>query len=88
VERATRQYDGTNALCCSGPIIGANKKLAIEIQESNVRDAIDCGADAMVTICPICDAVLRRPTSQLGLPKIFITELCRMALGEVAWPGR
>jgi hypothetical protein len=30
--------------------------------------------------------VLRRPTSKLGLPKIFITDLCRIALGEKPWP--
>ncbi len=86
VERPPRQYEKLNALCCSGPVIGINKELAIDMQEKNVRDALDCGAQAMITMCPICDAVLRRPTSRLGLPKIFITDLCRMALGEIAWP--
>ena len=86
VERCSRQYEGVNALCCSAPIVGTNRDLAVEIQEKNVKDAIDCGADAMITICPICDAVMRRPTSQHGLSKIFITDLCRMVLGEIAWP--
>ena len=88
VERPSRQYEGVNVLCCSGPIVGSNKKLAVEIQESNVKDAIDCGAEAMITICPICDAVMRRSTSQFGLNKIFITDLCRMALGEIPWPEK
>jgi len=86
VERPPREYEGVNAVCCTAPIIRANKELAIDIQEKNIRDALGCGADALITICPICDAVLRRPTSQLGLPKIFITDLCRMALGEIPWP--
>ena len=86
VERVPRQYEGLNAVCCTGPIIGTNKELAIDIQEKNVKDAIDCGADALITICPICDAVMRRPTSRLGLPKIFITDLCRIALSEKPWP--
>jgi Fe-S oxidoreductase len=86
VERCSRQYEGVNALCCSGPIIGTNQELAVEIQESNVKDAMDSGADAMITICPICDAVMKRPTSQLGLSKIFVTDLCRMALSEISWP--
>ena len=86
VEQAPRQYEGLNALCCTGPIINTDRELAIDIQEKNVKDAIDSGADAMITICPVCDAVLRRPTSSLGLPKIFITDLCRMALGEKSWP--
>jgi Fe-S oxidoreductase len=88
VQRVQRRYEGRNALCCSGPVIRTNKELAVKMQEDNVRDAIDSGADAMLTICPMCDWVMRRPTSKHGLPKIFITDLCRMALGEIAWPGR
>ena len=86
VERPPRQYERLNAVCCTGPIIYTNRELAIDIQEKNVKDAIECGADALITICPICDAVMRRPTSRLGLPKIFITDLCRMALGEKPFP--
>ena len=88
VERVQREYQGQNALCCTGPIISTNKDLAIEIQGDNVKDAINFGADALVTICPICDFVMRRPTSKFGLPKIFITDLCRMALGELQWPAK
>ena len=86
VERPPRQYERLNAVCCTVPIINTNRELAIDIQEKNVKDAIECGADALITICPICDAVLRRPTSRLGLSKIFITDLCRIALGEKSWP--
>lgn len=86
VERPPRLYEKLNALCCSAPIIGTNRELAIEIQEKNVRDAIDCGTEAMITICPICDHIMRRATSKMGLPKIFITDLCRIALGEISWP--
>ncbi len=86
VVRTPRQYERLNAVCCTIPIIQTNKELAIDIQKKNVTDAIESGADALITICPLCDAVLRRPTSQLGLPKIFITDLCRIALGEKSWP--
>ena len=86
VERPSRRYERLNAVCCTAPIIHTNRELAIDIQERNVKDAIECGADALITICPISDAVLRRPTSRLGLPKIFITDLCRIALGEKSWP--
>lgn len=87
VDRPSRRYERENALCCSVPIITVNKEMAVEMQEKNVRDAVECGAEALVTICPVCDAVLRRPTSRFGLPKIFITDLCRMALGEIPWPA-
>jgi len=82
VERPRRQYERLNALCCSAPIIYVNRELAIDIQKKNFEDAIACGADAIITSCPICDRVLRRPSAQFGLPKIFITDLCRIALGE------
>jgi Fe-S oxidoreductase len=88
VERPARVYEKLNALCCSGPVLKSNRELAVEIQEKNVKDAIDCGAEAMITICPMCDYILRRPTSKMGLPKIFITDLCRIALGEISWPDK
>ncbi len=86
VERPPRQYERLNALCCTMPIINTNRELAVEIQQRNVKDAIECGADVLITSCPLCDRGLRRPTSQLGLPKIFITDLCRIGLGEKSWP--
>jgi len=86
VERPPRQYEGLDALCCSGPLIFCNRELAVDIQKKNFEDAIACGADAIITSCPMCDMVLRRPSSQFGLPKIFITDLCRIALGEKPWP--
>ncbi len=49
-------------------------------------DAVKCGADALVTLCPMCDRVLRKPTTERGLRKIYITDLVRMALGEKTFP--
>ena len=86
VKRPPRLYERLNAVCCTAPIINTNRELAIGIQEKNVKDAIECGADALITSCPYCDRVMRRPTSQLSLTKIFITDLCRIALGEKPWP--
>jgi hypothetical protein len=44
-------------------------------------------ADALITLCPVCDQVLRQPAGRLGLKQIYITNLCRIALGEKAWPA-
>jgi heterodisulfide reductase subunit B len=87
VERPPRKYERETALCCTAPIIASRLEMAVEFQEKNVRDAIECGADALVTLCPVCDRVMRRPTGQLGLTKIYITDLCRIALGEIPWPA-
>ncbi len=86
VERPRRTYERTDALCCSAPLIYTNRELAVDIQRKNFEDAVACGDDAIVTSCPVCDRVLRRPSGQFGLPKIFITDLCRIALGEKPWP--
>ncbi len=88
VKRVSRKYEGADALCCGGPALAVNRELATKIQDDNIRDAMDHQAEALVTICPMCDLVLGGPTAKAGLPKIFITDLCRMALGEVSWPAR
>jgi len=81
-----REYERENALCCTGAFIKVYPQLAAEYQAKNVDDAIQCGADALVTLCPMCDRVLRRPTTERGLRKIYITDLVRMALGEKPFP--
>ena len=88
VERPSRKYERETALCCTAPIIRTRLEMAVEFQEKNVKDAIECGADALVTLCPVCDRVMRRPTEQFGLNKIYITDLCRIALGEKSWPSQ
>jgi Fe-S oxidoreductase len=86
VQRVSRKYEGVNALCCGGPALFVNRDLAMNIQGDNIKDAMDNRAEALITICPMCDTVMRGETSKAGLPQIFITDLCRMALGEVPWP--
>jgi Fe-S oxidoreductase len=86
VERPNRKYERLDALCCTGPLIYTNRELAVDIQKKNFEDAIACGADAIITSCPICHGVFRRPSAQFNLPNIFITDLCRIALGEKPWP--
>jgi len=86
VERPARKYEGVNAVCCTAPLIYTNRELAVDIQKKNFEDAIACGADAIMTSCPVCNRVFRRPSLQFSVPNIFITDLCRMALGEKPWP--
>lgn len=85
VDRPDRKYEHINVVCCTAPIIYVNRQLAVDMQKENFEDAIASGAEAIVTSCPVCYAVFRRPSSQFNLPSIFITDLCRIALGESAW---
>lgn len=86
VERPTRKYERQHALCCTAPIIRAFPELAREIQIRNVQDALNSGAEILVTLCPVCDRILRRPAEEMGLRKVFITDICKMALGEKPFP--
>ena len=86
VERPTREYERLNAVCCTAPLIYVNRELAVDVQKKNFEDAIACGVDAIITSCPLCQRVLTRPGLQFNLPNIFITDLCRIALGEKPWP--
>ncbi|MBN1691558.1 MAG: (Fe-S)-binding protein [Dehalococcoidia bacterium] len=87
VERPKREYEREKALCCTGAFVKVYPQLAAEVQAKNVDDAIRYGADVLVTLCPMCDRVLRRPTTERGLRKVFITDLVRMALGEKTFPA-
>jgi len=86
VECVSRTYEGVNALCCGGPALFANRELAMRMQDDNIRDALDNHAEALITICPMCDTILSEQTAQAGLPQLFVTDLFRMALGEISWP--
>ena len=86
VERPTRKYERLDTVCCTAPLIYVNRELAVDIQKKNFEDAIACGADAIITSCPLCYGVLTRPSVKFNLPNIFITDLCRIALGEKPWP--
>ena len=86
VERVTRRYDREEALCCTGAFVRVYPDLAREIQAKNIDDAVTSGGDALVTLCPMCDRVLRKPAAAKGLTKIYVTDLCRMALGELPYP--
>jgi Fe-S oxidoreductase len=86
-DRPHRKYERENALCCTGSFARVYPQLGAEVQAKNIDDAIQCGADALITLCPVCDRVLRKPSAEHGLRKIYITHLCRMALGEMPWPA-
>jgi len=54
VELIEFQYNRENAVCCGGPVLGANADLARKIGASRVKEAIDRGATLLVTACPTC----------------------------------
>lgn len=87
-KRPKRKFEKENALCCSAPITRIDSRLAHNIRALNMDDAVECGADALITLCPMCDKVLTWATAERDLEKILIIDLCKMALGEIELPEK
>ena len=88
VQRVARRYDREDALCCGAAVWYMNRERSIRIRDMNLTDAKAHGAEAMVFLCPHCYWFLSRPCQERDLASIFITDLCRMALGEVPFSSR
>ena len=82
VERVPRKYDREDALCCGSGFRLTYPEKAAAVRDMNLNDAKDYGAKAMISTCPACLRSLRKGCQERGMAPIFITDLCRMALGE------
>ncbi|MBN2107317.1 MAG: (Fe-S)-binding protein, partial [Deltaproteobacteria bacterium] len=88
IERVKRCYDRTKARCCG---IGLTEKFSdtsTGMVAENIADALQHGAEAMVFGCPSCYAFMSQACMAAGLAPIFITDLARMALGEIPFQAR
>jgi hypothetical protein len=88
VQRVARQYDRTKALCCAAGLAEMHPEQALPIIDRNIADARAYGAEAMVFLCPNCYWLMSGTCEERGLPSMFITDLCRMAIGELSFGSR
>jgi Fe-S oxidoreductase len=83
VERVRRQYDGENALCCAEIIrMASGPALADDIQERNISDMVNSGAEYCVFNCPACWDSLAHRVAKRGIKPIHMIDLCKLAIGE------
>jgi hypothetical protein len=87
VERVERKYDRESALCCGGLFSRIYPERIQPMMAGNIGDAVAHGAHAMVFLCPLCMTTLSGPASGQGMKPIFISQLARMALGELPFPA-
>ena len=87
-ERVARKYDRKNALYCAFGLRETDPERGSQILKRNLDDALDYGAEAMVFLCPGCYWLTSEACEERGLAAIFITDLCRMALGELPFSSR
>lgn len=75
--------------CCGFPVILEKEAIAVAMAGKNMKEAVDEGADAMVTPCPLChmsldiyqDRAGRSVHSKLNLPILHLPQLIGLAMG-------
>jgi succinate dehydrogenase / fumarate reductase cytochrome b subunit len=81
-------YDGARK-CCGFPVITMNRETSLRQAGTHIKDAIDSGADCLVTPCPLCHLNLdmQQPEAakvtgdDLGLAVLHLPQLVGLALG-------
>jgi succinate dehydrogenase / fumarate reductase, cytochrome b subunit len=82
------EYDGARK-CCGFPLVTMNRDTSLRQAGTHVGDAIDAGADCLVTPCPLCHLNLdmQQPEAakivnrDLGLAVLHLPQLVALALG-------
>ena len=85
---AVVEYDGARR-CCGFPVITMNRATSLRQAGRHLADAIDAGADCLVTPCPLCHLNLdmQQPEAakvvgrDLGLAVLHLPQLVGLALG-------
>ncbi|MBF2048301.1 MAG: CoB--CoM heterodisulfide reductase iron-sulfur subunit B family protein [Elainella sp. C42_A2020_010] len=75
--------------CCGWPLSSYATETSFQMAGRHIQEAIDAGADCMVTPCPLCHLNLdsRQPEVEkvigrkLGLPVLHLSQLVALALG-------
>jgi succinate dehydrogenase / fumarate reductase cytochrome b subunit len=86
---ATPIYYRGRTQCCGWPLSSYATDLSFQMAGNHITEAIDLGADCMVTPCPLCHLNLdsRQPEVEkviersLGLPILHLPQLVALALG-------
>ena len=82
------EYAGARK-CCGFPVITMNRTTSLRQAGRHLADAIDAGADCLVTPCPLChlNLDLQQPLAEkvagrsLGMPVLHLPQLVGLALG-------
>src|SRR6058998_516705 len=83
---------GGKIKCCGFPIILEKEDIALAMNGTNLKEAKDAGADAMVTPCPLCHMSLdiyqeraaRKVETNLNLPVLHLPQMLGLAMGVQA----
>jgi succinate dehydrogenase / fumarate reductase cytochrome b subunit len=84
-------YEGARK-CCGFPVVTLNRDTSLRQAGTHLGDALDAGADCLVTPCPLChlNLDLQQPEAakivnrELGLAVLHLPQLVGLALGASA----
>ena len=81
-----REFIDENALCCGGTIQGQRREgsrlRSADVQERNIEDMVKAGTEVCVFNCPACYNTMAGMVSRRGIRPIYMSDLCRLAIGE------
>ncbi|MHA1732691.1 MAG: heterodisulfide reductase-related iron-sulfur binding cluster [Promethearchaeota archaeon] len=82
-ELVDRKYQRENAMCCGSGIFPTQHERAMKYVNINLQDAKDAGAEAYITFCPVCNAVMRQTSKKkFQMEPYHIIMLVQSAIGE------
>jgi Fe-S oxidoreductase len=85
-EYVTRRFSDEDALCCGGTVQGqkaeGSRKRSAALQKANVEDMKRAGAEVCVFNCPACFGTLGPLCDRSGIRPLYMSDLCRLAIGE------
>jgi heterodisulfide reductase subunit B len=71
--------------CCGGALGLTQTSLALELTEKILQNALDCGADVIAAVCPLCHVNLDARQNHIELdtpiPILYGTQLMALAFG-------
>ncbi|MFQ5801193.1 MAG: CoB--CoM heterodisulfide reductase iron-sulfur subunit B family protein [Candidatus Hydrothermarchaeales archaeon] len=82
-------FDQFTSACCGSSVLLTSENVALKLSYEILKGAKDAGADAIVTMCPLCHLNLdfkqrriqKRFERELGIPIIYFTQILGLALG-------
>lgn len=76
-------------MCCGGPVLPVDEKLALSVTKEKLDRLVDAKADALCLVCPFCsvmyDGNQKSIESEFGvtynLPVLYLTQVLGLAMG-------
>lgn len=82
-------FDRFTSACCGSSVLLTSEDVALRLSYEILAGAKEAGADAVITMCPLCHLNLdfkqkrmqKRFEERLGIPIIYFTQILGLALG-------